>query len=463
MLRPTARGVAVAAVAASSWVLADLTRIMPARYLAAALLLALLLGLACVLVGMIGLRARRQVIDDAVPVGETARIQLDLSAGAVAAWLPLGRGAVREHLPAALGGTGDLALARAMPHLLRVTARGGHELGPWSLILRDVFGLFHLRRTLTDGARVTGLPVIGQLTPRATTATGITQNGDLTSASHGVGEIGPIARPYAAGDDIRRIHWRASARTGQLMTREEEPSAGQSAVIVLDTSRREDAPDVEDRLVSHAATVLESLGLNGWQVRIVDASGDEIARTTPRRGIDGASPLGREADAVQSRSALLALADVGFDDDPAASRHRTDHASGHTALAIALGVDDGSPFEGLELDRFAGRATHRTAIALRSAPAGTDSAERTASTGPIAGGKGIGRLWTRRVGPGDGQDFGAPMSRARTSEDPGADVETDDHPAPTRSRLGSWPLVRGTTADPLAELLVMADRRGGIT
>ncbi|HLR94293.1 MAG TPA: hypothetical protein VK053_07200, partial [Jiangellaceae bacterium] len=148
VLRPTLRGVAVAVVAALAWVLADLTRIMPARYLAAALLLALLLGLGCALAAMIGLRARRQVTDDAVPVGGTARIQLDLAPGALVSWLPLGRGAVRQHLPAELGGTGDLVLTRAMPHLLRVSARGGHELGPFSLIFRDVFGLFHLRRTL---------------------------------------------------------------------------------------------------------------------------------------------------------------------------------------------------------------------------------------------------------------------------------------------------------------------------
>src|SRR5699024_3754571 len=130
----------VTLVALLCWVLADLTRVMPARYLAGALVLALLLGLACSLLGMIGLRVRRQVIDDAVPVDGAARIQLDLAAGALAARLPLGRGAVREHLPQALGGTGDLAMARAMPHLLHVTARGGHDLGPCSLVMRDVFG-----------------------------------------------------------------------------------------------------------------------------------------------------------------------------------------------------------------------------------------------------------------------------------------------------------------------------------
>src|SRR5699024_1382187 len=213
-------------------------------------------------------------------------------------------------------------LARAMPHRLRVTSRGGHELGRYSVIFRDVFGLFHLRRTLSDDARVTGLPVVGELTPQATAATGITPDGNMTATSHGVGEIGPIARPYASGDDIRRVHWRASARTGQLMTREEEPSAGQSAVIVLDTSRRAAAPVAAGR------------------------------RTAP--------------------------------------------AAGEPAPASARGLDAGSPSAGRQLVRVAGGATPRPAIPLPPAPAGPQP-DRAAGTGPVAGGKGIGALWSRRA------------------------------------------------------------------
>src|SRR5699024_3498860 len=59
VLRPTMRGVLVAVVAALAWVRGDLTRIIPARSLAAALLMALLPGLLCALPALIGLRARR--------------------------------------------------------------------------------------------------------------------------------------------------------------------------------------------------------------------------------------------------------------------------------------------------------------------------------------------------------------------------------------------------------------------
>ena len=439
ILRPTGRGIAVLGLCLGLWLLGDLARVTPARQLAAALLIMLVIGVIGIVASSIGLRARRYLVDDAVPVGATARVMLELQGRAWITVVPLGRGIVREHLPEPLGGQGDLPLAARMPHVLRVGRRGGHDLGPYSLIVRDLLGLFHLRRTVADGLHLTGLPVVGVMEPAAERATGISREGARSAApSPGIGEIGPIARPYASGDDIRRINWRASARTGQLMTREDEPAAGQSAVIVLDTSQREDpSPEVEDVLVSHAATVLDALGRSGWEVRIVDASGDEITRTGRRRGIPGPSPLGREADAVEQRASLLALADVDFDDD-ASGGIGQDHAAGHTALAIALGPDDGDPFSGLELDRFAGRAAHRTAIALRPALV-SDTADAPDGKPPHP---------ARRIGPADGEDFGhAHEQHAREL------AAVRDRHAPTRSRIGAWTLVRGTAADTLTDLL----------
>ena len=89
------------------WVLSDLTRVMPLRYLAAAVLLTLLIGGIGIVVSSVGLRPHRRLVDDAVPVGGVARVHA--RADPAPAWitvLPLGRGIVREHLPEALGGPG---------------------------------------------------------------------------------------------------------------------------------------------------------------------------------------------------------------------------------------------------------------------------------------------------------------------------------------------------------------------
>jgi len=438
VLRPTGRGIVVLVACAGLWLLGDLTRVEPARQLAAGFLLLLIVGAIGTLVCSRGLDARRRVVDDAVPVGGTARVLLETPGTPWITVVPLGRAVVREHLPEALGGQGDLPLSARMPHVLRVSRRGGHALGPFSILVRDVFGLFHVRRTVEDGLRITGLPVIAEMSSASERATGIADSAVHSGAPvSGVGEIGPIARPYAAGDDVRRIHWRASARTGRLMTREDEPSAGHSAVVVLDTTRRAGlVGQVEEALVSHAATVLESLGRNGWEVRIVDASGDEITRTQRRRGVPGPSLLGSEADAVERRASLLALAEVDFDDDEQHGVGR-DHAAGHAELAIALGPDLGEPFAGLELDRFAGRATRRTAIAVDAAlPEEDPETPRRA----------------RRIGPADGDDFG--HSHEQHAEHLAA---VRAHRPPRRSRLGVWTLVRGSSADTLDDLLTTAE------
>src|SRR5690606_32634130 len=49
------------------------------------------------------------------------------------------------------------------------------------------------------------------------------------------GELTKSVRPYRSGDAMRQIHWKTTARTGQLSVRESEGDApGQELVIVLD-------------------------------------------------------------------------------------------------------------------------------------------------------------------------------------------------------------------------------------
>ncbi|HIY24717.1 MAG TPA: DUF58 domain-containing protein [Candidatus Brachybacterium merdigallinarum] len=475
-VRPTARGVICGALAAALWILADLFVLTPARTLAAALLMALAVGAICILLSLVGLRAQRRLREDAVPVGTRVQARIDLPGSALITILPLGRASVRQHLPDALGGEGDLALKRHLPHGLQVTRRGRHPLGPFSLVVRDLFGLFHARRTIIDDLQVVGIPAITTVGPFAIRQAGIAPDGTLVGAGPGTGgDIGPLARPYVSGDDMRRVHWRASARAGALMTREDEPAAAHTAVIVLDTSRREDraghdadavdaAVDraVEDRAVSHAATLLDSLTRHGWRARIVDASGDEITPTLRTHEGGGASlaslapsaasglssALSAEAEAVSRRAMLLALAEIDFDDTP--ENIGRDHAAGDTSLAIAIGIDDASPFSRLDLDRFAGRSTHRTAIALRSADPVGPAPNDAAPVGPASVGPASDGAASDGAGPED-------LAADGTASAGAAPVG----PTPQRSMLGSWVLVRGTDRHSLDELLTAAGRGGG--
>jgi len=63
-------------------------------------------------------------------------------------------------------------------------------------------------------------------------------------------------RPYEPGDDRRYVHWRTSARTGQLMVRQFEETRRSQVVVVFATQRDHFASDAEFEL---AVSVMASL------------------------------------------------------------------------------------------------------------------------------------------------------------------------------------------------------------
>jgi uncharacterized protein (DUF58 family) len=113
--------------------------------------------------------------------------------------------------------------------------RGWYRFGPAVLTATDPFGLVRRKRRFEH--------LDGVLTyPRVVPVTRV-----IVPARQPYGDFKPpqalledplrIAgvRPYEPGDSPRRIHWRATARTGELQTRVSEPSATPIAAIFLDT------------------------------------------------------------------------------------------------------------------------------------------------------------------------------------------------------------------------------------
>lgn len=296
-LRPRGRGVVLALLALVLWVLGDLTQLPTARALAAAMLLTVVLSLLAVLLMGRGLRIRRRLGAETVEVGSALELEAALDRRALWRRLPLGRGEVRCKLPAELGGEARLPL-RPRGVLLLTARRGVHELGRVRLVVDDLLGCWRLQRTERDELRLTVLPRLAPPGAAVRRALGIVGTADPgREARPEAAELGPIPRPYVAGDELRRIHWRASARAGMLMTREEEDAEAPRAVILLDTRRgaepTDHARDRDDRLVDHAASLLAALAEEGWTVRVLAADGEEITRLDGTVGASRGGPLRR--------------------------------------------------------------------------------------------------------------------------------------------------------------------------
>ena len=90
---------------------------------------------------------------------------------------------------------------------------------------------------------------------------------DLEGPTFDTSPAGDVAfhalRQYAAGDDIRHIHWMSTARTGTLMIRHYVDNRRPSLAVLVDDDPEVVTPDAFERCLEAAASQVASADLDG--------------------------------------------------------------------------------------------------------------------------------------------------------------------------------------------------------
>ncbi|GAB1646002.1 DUF58 domain-containing protein [Krasilnikovia sp. MM14-A1259] len=271
---------AAAAATVSAFVLGerDLLRV--------AVLLAALPLLAAMYVGRsrYKLACTRSLDPGRTPVGTSARVILRLQN---LSRLPTGTLLLEDRLPYALGSRPRVVLERLGAHqassvayTVRADVRGRYAIGPLVIRLTDPFGLCELERSFPSVDKLTVIPQVVAL-PAVRLAGEYNGTGESRARSVAVhGEDDAATREYRRGDDLRRVHWRSTARTGELMVRREEQPWESRATVVLDTrlyAHRGEGPTASfEWAVSAAASIAVHLRQNGYKLRLVTGSGVDV-------------------------------------------------------------------------------------------------------------------------------------------------------------------------------------------
>jgi uncharacterized protein (DUF58 family) len=151
---------------------------------------------------------------------------------------------IEEQLPQRLGGDTRFALDRSVSRAevtvsapLPRTPRGVYRLGPANIWYEDVLGLTRVFVASRASASLRSLPrlrpVVFDRKPRSSSRS----EGPLSVLSRIATEEHFRTRQYVTGDDLRRVHWKQSINTGNLMVRVPEaiPYAPTRVRLVLDT------------------------------------------------------------------------------------------------------------------------------------------------------------------------------------------------------------------------------------
>ncbi|MDQ1429708.1 MAG: hypothetical protein QOF40_310 [Actinomycetota bacterium] len=221
----------------------------------------------------------RRVRPDRLHVGSEGRIDLlveNLSPGAsplLAAtdWFDEGRRAARFLVPPLAGG----ATARAA-YRIPTRRRGRYRVGPLSVAVSDPFGLARRATSGAGEAELVVRPRVHEIVAPVAVGSRVTAESEAPAARSMVSDLGNdflTLRDYELGDDLRRVHWRSTARTGELMIRQDEARWRSRAAVVLDVLPAAHDAESFEVAVEAAASVTARLVRLRRRVEVVTSAG----------------------------------------------------------------------------------------------------------------------------------------------------------------------------------------------
>ncbi|WP_433441938.1 DUF58 domain-containing protein [Nonomuraea sp. CA-141351] len=274
--------------------------------------------------------------------------------------LPTGLLLIEDTVPYALGVRPRFVLdrvesrgVREIDYRVRSDLRGRYTIGPLSVRIADPFGLVELTRSFTISDTLVVTPHVAAL-PHVRLSGEWTGGGDSRTrsvAAAGDDDVAP--REYRQGDDLRRVHWRSTARHGELMVRREEQQWQSRGALLLDTRRyahRGEGPRSSFEVaVSAAASIGVHLAHEGLGLRLVTDQGAEhltdtglswslldtlaVIRHSPARSLE----MGVSALRQGGGDGLIVAVLGDLDPEEARELARLRH-SGITGVAVMLDV-----------------------------------------------------------------------------------------------------------------------------
>jgi len=150
---------------------------------------------------------------------------------------------VRDHSDMPSHGTGFVSYLPGKSRrrwMLRTpcTLRGKWTLGPVSVHSGDPFGIFRLTKQVDLTHEIIVYPATLEIPKFKLPTAELLGGQDVRSRSFQVTPNVSTVRQYAPGDSFNRIHWRTTARTGQLMVKEFELDPTADVWLVLDMESR---------------------------------------------------------------------------------------------------------------------------------------------------------------------------------------------------------------------------------
>jgi uncharacterized protein (DUF58 family) len=296
---------------------------------------------------------------------------------------------------------------RELSYQIRSDNRGKFTIGPLRVRVADTFGLVEISRSFSTTSTLVVTPRIFPLSAATAQSSWLGEGDGGMRTISAIGEDDAAPRPYRDGDGLHRVHWKSTARYGELMVRREEHQWRNSASVFLDTRRLAHSgsgpASTFEFAVSAAASIGAHLSGEGFRARLITDAGeiaprgtfqdtllDMLAVITPSR----AASLGTGTSALASAGGQL-IAVIGRmsaeDARQLAASRRGNAPAMALLLAVSAWASDGISEDTARTADILSAAGWRIAVASASTPLATAwqqmhrPADRPLSVGSFGG------------------------------------------------------------------------------
>ena len=258
-----------------------------------------------------------------------------------------------------------------LKYRFRCDMRGYYQIGPTVLETGDLFGLHRRHRVVAEPAFLLVYPKVIPL-----------PHYDFAS-QRPIGEVhlanllfedptrNAGVRPYQVGDPLQRVHWRATARTGQLHSRVYEPTSLAGATLLLDFHSEGYHPRGEpyrsELAVTAAVSLAYAVTMIGQQIGLASNGRDAADRI--RLDVKAQTGSDDEAPGFASREAARASGAMREESDRlrpvvVETRRGIEQFQRIREALARLELSDGLPFPRLVLEMTPRMPRDATVIAL---------------------------------------------------------------------------------------------------
>lgn len=208
-------------------------------------------------------------------------------------------------------GIGRLTEPSTVAYSIPTDRRGVVPVGPLLAMRRDVLGLAQQRRVVAPRLELAVAPRAIPVTMPTMGRGPLGRRLAIEARRLGVDDFHGL-REYVPGDELRSVHWKASARSGDLKVKQHEHAGLKRCVVVLDMSTGPDVPpgmpEPFEVGATAAASIMVSADKAGLTTRMV--AGADVDLRGPHATVHALDFLAR-AEPVSSAPAPTIERDPG--------------------------------------------------------------------------------------------------------------------------------------------------------